>query len=369
MSVNKNIFWCSSCLNTSTRPRISFDKNGICNACLWKEEKKKINWSARAKELNSIFTKLKKKRSSNFDLIIPVSGGKDGSYVTHICKTRYKLNPLCVTVNPPLRTKLGVANLENFKKYNLNLLEINLPSDTHKLLNKYGFINQGRPLYGWLIGIFTSVIKVAVNFNINLIMYGEDGEAEYGGVSKLKHSVLFDSKFVKKNYFSDQYEKTMKLIKNNNDKHWWEFPRKKNEVKMTHWSYFENWDSYRNYVVAKKNFGILEKSEKNVGTYTNFSQNDTLLYDLHTYLMFLKFGFGRANQDAGIDIRRGAITRDQAIQLVDIYDNEFPYYALKDYLEYFEMSEKLFFRVIDKFANKKLFKKVKNKWVPKFKLL
>ena len=40
--INKNIFWCNKCLNTSTRPRITFDKFGVCNACLWSDEKKKL---------------------------------------------------------------------------------------------------------------------------------------------------------------------------------------------------------------------------------------------------------------------------------------------------------------------------------------
>ena len=40
------------------------------------------------------------------------------------------------------------------------------------------------------------------------------------------------------------------------------------------------------------------------------------------YLMYLKFGFGRATQDAGIEIRRGAMDRDQAINLVKLYDNK-----------------------------------------------
>ena len=35
------IFWCKNCLNASTRPRITFDKRGYCNACQWAEEKKK----------------------------------------------------------------------------------------------------------------------------------------------------------------------------------------------------------------------------------------------------------------------------------------------------------------------------------------
>ena len=41
MSKNKKIFWCSKCLSMSTRPRISYDKYKVCNACKWTEKKKK----------------------------------------------------------------------------------------------------------------------------------------------------------------------------------------------------------------------------------------------------------------------------------------------------------------------------------------
>ena len=49
---NKNIFWCSKCLNTSTRPRITFDKFGVCNACLWSLEKIKLTGSPGKKNFN-----------------------------------------------------------------------------------------------------------------------------------------------------------------------------------------------------------------------------------------------------------------------------------------------------------------------------
>ena len=31
--------WCKNCLNVSTRPRITFDERGWCNACRWMEER------------------------------------------------------------------------------------------------------------------------------------------------------------------------------------------------------------------------------------------------------------------------------------------------------------------------------------------
>ena len=116
----KEIFWCKNCLNVSTRPRIAFDDRGWCNACQWMEEKETLDWSARERELSSI---LKKHRSNNggFDCVVPVSGGKDGSYVAYKLKHEYGMNPLTITVTPPLSLELGDMNLKKFINIHSNL--------------------------------------------------------------------------------------------------------------------------------------------------------------------------------------------------------------------------------------------------------
>ena len=362
----EKIFWCSTCLNMSTRNRIAFDEQGRCNACVWSEEKKTHNWNKKENELTQLFNK--HKNSSGYDLIVPVSGGKDGSYVAHTCKTKYGLNPLCVTVHPPLRTELGHLNIENFKKAGFTLLEISPPYEIMRTLNKRGFTEQGRPLYGWTMGIFSSVIRIAQAFGIHLLMYGEDGEIEYGGSTESKDKATFSAEFTKRIYFEGRSESIFKNL-NKQDLILWDFEEvDQSNIELAHWSYFENWDSYRNYLVAKEFCGLKEKEEQNTGTYTNFAQNDNILYDLHAYLMYLKFGFGRATQDVGIDIRRGALTREQGIELVNLYDNHFPEEYLSQYLDYYQMNEKDFFSVLDQYANKSLFMKEGRLWYPAFEI-
>ena len=90
LTLMNKIFWCKSCLNMSTRPRISFDENGICNACTWAKEKKNINWKKREKNLEILISQTKSK--SEFDCIVPVSGGKDGTYVTDQLITKITLS-------------------------------------------------------------------------------------------------------------------------------------------------------------------------------------------------------------------------------------------------------------------------------------
>jgi N-acetyl sugar amidotransferase len=334
------------------------------------EEKKKINWQDREEQLIKLLDKFRKNDGS-FDCMVPCSGGKDGSYVAYTLKHRYGMNPLCVTVTPALPLDLGEENLKSFVNSGYNHISINASSNAMKILNKVGFVEMGFPYYGWLIAIPTATIKTALSHNISLIFYGEDGEVEYGGTNETISNPIFDIEYIKRVYLEGGYDKVLdKSGLSENDLYFFRFPDKNalkgKELNLTHLSYFENWDPYRNYLVAKEYCGLKEADSNNEGTFTNFSQNDQALYALHTYLMYLKFGFGRANQDASIEVRRGAMDRDQAINLVSLYDGIFPESYLSTYLSYFEMTLDEFNVVLDKYANKDLFIKKNGRWVPKF---
>ena len=371
------VYWCSSCLNMSTRPRIEFDDKGRCNACLWSEEKKLLDWSSRQKELEKLLDNSRDKSPTGFDCIVPVSGGKDGSYIAYTLKEKYGMHPLTVTVRPALSLALGDENLSQFIQSGYDHVHISPNTKVMQKLNRRGFIEKGFPYYGWLVAIKTAVIQVALNYQIPLIFYAEDGEVEYGGSVESKNRALYSIEYMKRVYFEGGYDKVLaKVMEEDGVKEkelaLWRFPSDEQvqtgQLAFTHWSYFEAWDSYRNYVVAKEHCGLKEKEEGNSGTFTNFSQNDQALYALHTYMMYLKFGFGRATQDAGIEIRRGAMTRDQAINLVALYDNQFPHEFIEDYLDYYQMTRDEFDCVLDSYANKTLFKKIDGYWQPKFRV-
>ena len=376
MKAITKVFWCKTCLNMSTRPRIEFDSDGRCNACVWSDEKKTLNWESRQDELKEL---LNKYRSSNdgFDCVVPCSGGKDGSHVAYNLKYIYGMNPLAVTIRPALTMKLGDDNLYNFIHSGYNHLHVTPNPKVMQVLNKYGFIEKGFPYFGWLIAIHTAVIRTAYNFNIPLLFYGEDGEVEYGGSIENKNRAMYGIEYMKRVYLEGGYEKVLEKavadgIISNNDLYFFKFPTyeeiKKYSLTFTHWSYYENWDPYQNYLTAKYHCGLQEQEDTNPGTFTNFAQNDQALYSLHAYLMYLKFGFGRATQDAGIEIRRGAMSREQAINLVKLYDNQYPEQFVKTYLDYFQMTQKEFDDVLEKWVNKKLFKKINNRWEPIFEV-
>ena len=193
----------------STRPRITFDKRGFCNACQWMEEKKNLDWSIRKSRLKKLIQE-NRNNNSEYDCIVPVSGGKDGSYVAFKLKEDYGLNVLTVTSRPPLESKTGKTNLHKFVASGFDHIHVTPNINAMQKFNKIGFIKKGSPYYGWLISIFTVVVKVAVQNNINLIFYGEDGEVEYGGSTKNKNEPFFDINYIINNYFEGDYYQILK---------------------------------------------------------------------------------------------------------------------------------------------------------------
>ena len=78
------------------------------------------------------------------------------------------------------------------------------------------------------------------------------------------------------------------------------------------------------------------------------------------YLAYIKFGFGRATTDSSIAIRLGYMNRNRGIRIVKKKDNIFPEEFLYDYLKYFNISKKYFFKILKSLVNKKIFKNSDN---------
>ena len=109
----KEVLFCKICTISNQRPRITFDQNGVCSACNFSEHKKnEFDWKIRGEELQQLCDKFRK--TNGFDVIVPCSGGKDGSYVAHQLKYVYGMTPLCVTWSPLQYTEIGKINLKSF---------------------------------------------------------------------------------------------------------------------------------------------------------------------------------------------------------------------------------------------------------------
>ena len=374
------VIFCKNCVVSNQRPRTTFNSDGICSACQWALEKDtKIDWEKREHELQVLCDKFRS-RNGSFDIVVPGSGGKDSAFVAHQLKYRYKMNPLCVTWSPFEFTEIGWKNLNEFVNSGFTNILGQPDGKIHKKLTKLAFELKGDAWEPFAYGQKSWAFHMATKFNIKLIMYGENGELEYGGSEKYKnlckegpeeweHEYYKGSSIddliqegMNKNLFLENEikEKTLDLYKAPNPE---EILKSGTEM---HWySYYNKWTPQENYYYAYKYTGFrTNPSGRSEGTYTKYVSLDDKLDGIHWYQSYAKFGMGRSSRDAQTDIRRGHITRDEGIALVEKYDGEIPKRDLKFFLGYIDISEKEFWDVIDKYREiSNVWKKVNGKWV------
>ncbi len=378
--------YCKKCLMPNTRPRITFNADGVCNACEHAEKKKKIDWKARRKELEKILDKFRLK-NGYWDCIVPWSSGKDSSMIAHRLKFEFNMHPLLVTVAPQIQTEEGKYNQEVFLELGFDHLLFTLNPKVHKKLAKKHFIQYGDPWIAWSQAVNSIPMKVAVSLNIPNIFYAEHGETEYGGkVLSKKHQKERNLREVREIMIGHDPVEWVDDDITLNDLAPYIYPDKKDieraGVKAHYFAYYHKWNAYEQYTYAKRhwNFMVAQKGKTDLdlpgvpkrgrtqGTFTNYDSIDDKLDNIYYYLQFIKFGFGRAVRDASRLIQNGVITREKGLELARKYDGEFPSRTFKDFLEWTNVSEEKFWKIIDSHRSPDIWKKVDGKWRLKFQL-
>ncbi|KRB51004.1 LPS biosynthesis protein [Rhizobium sp. Root708] len=362
-----DIKFCANCTVSNQRPRITFDEKGVCSACNYANFKRHgINWEERDKELAALCDR-HRKNNGEYDVIVPCSGGKDGSFVAHQLKYKYGMNPLAVTWAPLNPTAIGRQNLDAFIASGFNhILGTPNPVVTRKLTS-LSFKHLGDPFQPFIYGQTNYPLHMAVKHNVQLIMYGENGEVEYGGDMKNAFKPTRDIADHDKHYFSGlppQFwaEHGVSLA----DLYQFMAPRyddiKKNETEIHFFGYYKFWDPQENYYYCLEHTGFTPNTERSEGTYSKYASLDDKIDGFHYYLAVIKFGIGRATSDTAHEIRDGKITREEGIALVKRYDHEFPSRHYKEFLEYCDINEDDFHEVIDSWRADHIWTKEGNDW-------
>lgn len=361
------VVFCKKCTMSNQRPRITMDENGVCSACNYAEEKKKFDWNLREKELIELCNR-HRKNDGSYDVIVPCSGGKDGGFVAHQLKYKYGMNPLCVTWAPLLPTKIGRENLDNFIRIGGFDHIMGTPNGkVQRLMTKLAFLHLGDPFQPFIYGQTNYPLKMAVQHKISLIMYGENGEVEYGGDMKNAYRPDREIKDHDKHYFSNMPpEFWLDHGVTDKDIMPYKAPKydeiKENKTEIHFFGYYKYWDPQENFYYCVENNGFTPNTERSEGTYSKYASLDDRIDGYHYYLGFIKFGIGRATSDTAHEIRDGKITRDEGIALVKKYDGEFPQKYFNDFLEFTGVSEEQFWQVIDSWRSDHIWKKEDNVW-------
>lgn len=367
----REVKFCRNCTVSNQRPRITFDENGICSACNFADYKRNvINWSQREEELQELCD-LHRKNNGEYDVIVPCSGGKDGSFVAHLLKHKYGMNPLAVTWAPLKASKIGRENLNAFIASGFNhILGTPNPLVTRKL-TQLSFEHLGDPFQPFIYGQTNFPLHMAVKYNIQLIMYGENGEVEYGGDMKNANRPTRDIVDHDKHYFSGLppefwIEKGMSL----SDLYPFRAPKYEaileNKTEIHFLSYYKFWDPQENYYYCKENTGFEANSERSEGTYSKYASLDDEIDGFHYYLSYIKFGIGRTTSDTAHEIRDGKITRDEGIALVKRFDHEKPKKYFKEFLEYCSITSEQVDEIVDSWRSDHLWEKSGDEWNLRF---
>ena len=367
------INFCKRCTMPDSRPRIVFNSDGVCNACLHSDEKKKINWNIRKEEFLQLIKEIKefeKITRSKYSCIVPWSGGKDSTSIALKLKLEYNLNPLLVTFSPLIENECGVFNRKELSKMGFDSVMIKPNQKISKELAKRFFIERGNPKVAWDAGVNSAPLTIALNYKIPFVFYAEHGESEYGGlVLDDESQKKRDIREVIEHQIGDYPENWISETITEKDLAPYIYPNetelKNLNITAFYFSYFFRWSMLENYNYVKKvmpNFKT-HPNKRTQGTFTDFDSLDDKIDCLYYYMQYIKFGFGRATRDSCRMIQNDQMSRDEAVKLARKYDSEFPEDDFEEVLDFLDLNQEDFYKIVDKHRNAEIWEtSINNKW-------
>ena len=318
----------------------------------------------------------------DYDILIPVSGGKDSYFQVHLATKVLGLKPLLVTYHANNFMPEGEENLQRMRDvFKCDHLILRPDRDMLVKMNRLGFRLQGDMNWHSHCGIFTVPIQIAVRYNIPLILWGEQGYMDLAGMYSYNDFIEFTAKFrlehAMRGYdwhdFTDEGlerlgKPELKEGLTAKDLKWAQYPGDEElddvGVRGIYTSNFVRWDSNSHVKLVMDEYGWKPCQEPLERTYRRFSSLDDM-HDIgiHDYLKFIKFGYGRGSDHSCHDIREGSLTRNEGIEIVRKYDHVKPRKDLARWLEYVGMSESEFDQTADTFRDPRVWSIEDNQWV------
>ena len=360
------INYCKVCILPSTKPDLYFNDEGVCAACISYSSRDSIDWKAREVEFVEIVKNVNSKNSSEWDCIIPVSGGKDSTaQVLKILELGF--NPLCVTATTCDLTEIGKANIDNIKNLGVDHVQFSPNPIIRRHLNRLGLEEVGDISWPEHVGIFTIPVRAAVQYNVPLIIWGENSQNEYGGPAADASNNTLSRRWLEEfggmlglrvSDLSESFGFSEKAL----SPYVYPLDDELDRVGVTglFLGHYFPWDGLSNYLIAQAN-GFQSHGRAIEGSMVDYENLDNYQTGIHDYFKFLKFGFGRATDLVSVHVRRERLTREQGIKIVKEHDGKFPHTYLdkdlKDILSPIGVSLSEFEEICNRFTNDSLFLK------------
>lgn len=375
------IQYCTRCVYPSVAATpLTFDEHGVCSGCRVSAQRGTIDWTRRFEMLKNLTNEYRS--ANNYDILIPVSGGKDSYYQTHMAVKELGLKPLLVTYHGNNYLPEGEYNLQRMRElFSCDHIIVRPGVDVLIKMNRIGFRLQGDNNWHAHCGIFTTPIQLAVRYKVPLMMWGEHGFMDVGGMYSYNDFVEFTAKtrlehglrgYDWHDFTDEGLEKLgrseLKEGLTAKDLLWAQYPSDDEidevGVRGIYLSNFVNWDANDHTKIVVDQYGWRPAQQPFERTYRMFSNLDDMHENgIHDYLKFIKLGYGRGTDHACKDIRSGIMTREQGIEMVRKYDHVKPRRDLERWLNYVGMAEDEFDRTCDTFRDTRVWRIENGQWV------
>jgi len=352
--------YCVRCVYpASAAAPLAFTNEGVCTGCLVNDQKQRIDWDERRRELHDLLEPHRSLDGATYDCIIPVSGGKDSHYQTYVIVEEFGLRPLLVTYHGNNYLPVGLRNLRNLReRFGCDHIFFSPSVPVLKKLNRLCFRTMGDMNWHAHCGIFTYPVQIAVKFRIPLIVWGEHGFTDLSGMYSLDDRIEMTAKFrlehAQRGYdWQDMMEETEGLTEQ--DLLWAKYPTDVElaevGIRGIYLGNYLNWEANAQTELMHQ-WGFEESPEPFERTYRRMSNLDDMHENgIHDYLKYVKFGYGRATDHACKDIRAGRMTRSEGIAMVARYDHVKARWDLEGWLDYVDMTEEEFEETADGFRD------------------
>lgn len=365
MTADQMIRYCRRCVMPETKPDLSFDAKGTCSACRNFEARAEVDWGTRGEELESVLARYRSTDGANYDCVIPVSGGKDSTYQV-VRALELGMNPLCVTATTDKLSDIGRRNIENIKRQGVDYVEVTPNPVVRRRINRLALRQVGDISWPEHVAIFTVPVRIAVQMRIPLIVWGENSQNEYGGPAAAADHNTLTRRWLEE--FGGLLGLRVSDLVGQDDitardliQYTYPTNAQLEDVGVTgiFLGYYLPWDGLGNALFAQAH-GFETHPRPVEGSLVNYENLDNVQTGIHDYFKFLKYGFGRATDLACTHVRRGRLSRADAVKLVRLHDGRFPWtylgYPISEVLSEIDVPLEEFQAICDRFTNKKLFR-------------
>ncbi len=344
----RNMAYCVRCCIPETEEGHQRDELGICRACRSSEQKMHIDWHSRENDLRRILEASRAKAGNNYDCLLPISGGKDSMFQAHVLVNVYNMKPLAVTFNHNWYSETGWYNLMNLlETFKIDHIMFTPNRDLVNRMAKRSLHTIGDTCWHCHSGCGAFPLQVAVKFKIPLIVYGES-VAESQGRASYYEPIKFDREYFTKVSAKKTPNQMVCDYITPKDVHPFQLPTEQEceeaGVMGIHLGTYIFWDGERQTEFVRDEYGWRETEIEN--SYKRYKSAECVMPGMHDFTCYLKRGFGRATDQACIDVRNGLLTREEGLRLISQIDPIRPE-ALDYFLGIANMNEDEFYKAME----------------------